>query len=43
MNIAEYTLRKETIARLICVILLIGGYIAYEKLGRFEEPEFVRL
>jgi multidrug efflux pump subunit AcrB len=41
MNLAEYTLRKETIAWLACAILLVGGYIAYEKLGRFEDPEFV--
>jgi multidrug efflux pump subunit AcrB len=41
MNLAEYTLRKETIAWLTCVLVLVGGYIAYQELGRFEDPEFV--
>lgn len=41
MNIAAYTLRKRTIAWLACLLLLIGGYLAYQQLGRFEDPEFV--
>lgn len=41
MNIAEHTLAKRTIAWLTCVLLLVGGYLSYEKLGRFEDPEFV--
>lgn len=41
MNIAEQTLAKRTIAWLACVLLLVGGYMSYEKLGRFEDPEFV--
>lgn len=41
MNIAEQTLSKRTIAWLVCVLLLVGGYISYQELGRFEDPEFV--
>lgn len=41
MNIAEQTLAKRTIAWMACVLLLVGGYISYQKLGRFEDPEFV--
>lgn len=41
MNIAEYTLAKRTIAWMMVVLVLLGGYISYEKLGRFEDPEFV--
>lgn len=41
VNIAEQTLAKRTIAWLACVLLLVGGYISYQKLGRFEDPEFV--
>lgn len=41
MNIAAYTLRMRTIAWLACLVLLVGGYIAYQQLGRFEDPEFV--
>ena len=41
MNLAEYTLRKSVIAWLATLLVLVGGYLAYEKLGRFEDPEFV--
>lgn len=41
MNLADYTLRKETIAWLACIIVLLGGYISYQQLGRFEDPEFI--
>lgn len=41
MNFAAYTLRKEPIAWLACVLVLLGGYLAYEQLGRYEDPEFV--
>ena len=41
MNFAALTLSKETIAWVACVLVLVGGYLAYEKLGRFEDPEFV--
>jgi multidrug efflux pump subunit AcrB len=41
MNPAEFTLRKRTIAWVTCVLVLIGGYISYQELGRFEDPEFV--
>lgn len=41
MNIAQYTLAKRTIAWLLACLVLLGGYISYEKLGRFEDPEFV--
>lgn len=41
MNIAEQTLAKRTIAWMAAILVLLGGYISYEKLGRFEDPEFV--
>ena len=41
MNIAEQTLAKRTIAWMITILVLLGGYISYEKLGRFEDPEFL--
>lgn len=41
MNIAQSTLSKRTIAWLLTCLVLLGGYISYEKLGRFEDPEFV--
>ncbi|MGP7733746.1 efflux RND transporter permease subunit [Oceanimonas smirnovii] len=41
MNIAEHTLARRTIAWMTCLLLLVGGYISYQSLGRFEDPEFV--
>jgi len=41
VNIAELTLSKRTIAWMLTVLVFLGGYISYEKLGRFEDPEFV--
>ena len=41
MNIAEYTIRKSVIAWVASVMVLAGGYLSYERLGRFEDPEFV--
>lgn len=41
MDIARLTLEKSVIACVAAVLLLIGGYLAYGKLGRFEDPEFV--
>src|SRR6056297_2954723 len=41
MNLAEYTLRKRTIAWVLCTLLLAGGYLSYQSLARFEDPEFI--
>jgi multidrug efflux pump subunit AcrB len=41
MNPAEFTLRNAVIAWVATVLVLIGGYLSYERLGRFEDPEFV--
>lgn len=41
MNLAAYTIKKATIAWVAMAVLLIGGYLSYEKLGRFEDPEFI--
>ncbi len=41
MNIAQYTIAKRTSVWVMVALMLIGGYISYLKLGRFEDPEFV--
>lgn len=41
MNIAAWTINKATIAWVVTVMILAGGYLSYTKLGRFEDPEFV--
>ncbi|OQY54450.1 MAG: AcrB/AcrD/AcrF family protein [Candidatus Parabeggiatoa sp. nov. 2] len=40
MNIAEYAISKKTITLVMTFLLLGGGLISYERLGRFEDPEF---
>jgi multidrug efflux pump subunit AcrB len=41
MNLADYTIRKSVIAWVATALVLIGGYLSYERLGRFEDPEFI--
>jgi multidrug efflux pump subunit AcrB len=41
MGIAEYTIQRSTIAYMLAALLLIGGWLSYQALGRFEDPEFV--
>ena len=41
MDIARYTIAKRTSVWVLIVLTLLGGYISYLKLGRFEDPEFV--
>lgn len=41
MNLAEFTLRRATSAWLLVTLVLFGGYLAYQQLGRFEDPEFI--
>jgi len=40
MNIAEYAIHKKTITLVLTFLLLGGGLFSYERLGRFEDPEF---
>ncbi|WP_394243803.1 efflux RND transporter permease subunit [Vibrio astriarenae] len=41
MNIAGYTIAKRTSVWVLVALTLLGGYLSYLKLGRFEDPEFV--
>ncbi|WP_041054711.1 efflux RND transporter permease subunit [Vibrio owensii] len=41
MDIATYTIAKRTSVWVLIALILLGGYISYLKLGRFEDPEFV--
>lgn len=41
MNPAELCLRKQTISWLAVLLLLVGGWIAFNALGRYEDPEFI--
>jgi multidrug efflux pump subunit AcrB len=41
MNPAEACIRKQTVSWLAVLLLLVGGWIAFQNLGRYEDPEFV--
>ena len=40
MNIAEFSIKNRLIMALVIIGSLVGGWIAYENMGRFEDPEF---
>jgi multidrug efflux pump subunit AcrB len=40
MNIAEFSIKNRLIMMILIVGSLIGGWYAYENMGRFEDPEF---
>ena len=41
MDLARFAIEKRVISALATLLILIGGYYAYTKLPRFEDPEFV--
>jgi multidrug efflux pump subunit AcrB len=40
MKIAEYALKKSTVLYFATVLLIAGGILSYQRLGRLEDPEF---
>ncbi len=40
MNIAEASIRYKTVTIVFTLLIIGGGALAYEKLGRLEDPEF---
>ncbi|MBY6185351.1 efflux RND transporter permease subunit [Marinobacter hydrocarbonoclasticus] len=41
MNIAQSAIAKRTTTWVLVLLVLLGGWMSYQKLGRFEDPEFV--
>ncbi|WP_417578979.1 efflux RND transporter permease subunit [Nitrincola sp.] len=41
MDIAAYSVAKRTSLWVVIVLVLLGGYLSYEQLPRFEDPEFI--
>lgn len=41
MNLADFTLRNRVVAWVATVLVLAGGWLSYERLGRYEDPEFI--
>jgi multidrug efflux pump subunit AcrB len=40
MSLAQYALRNKVVMYMLTVLLIGGGVMAYENLGRLEDPEF---
>lgn len=40
MSIAEYSIKNRLIAGIVIFLSLLGGWLAYENMPRFEDPEF---
>ncbi len=40
MNIGEYSIEKRTITLVLTVVASVAGMMAYQNLGRLEDPEF---
>lgn len=40
MNLAEFAIRNRLISSIVLIGSLIAGYLAYQNLPRFEDPEF---
>ncbi|MET4000080.1 efflux RND transporter permease subunit [Marinobacterium sp. MBR-109] len=41
MDIARYSVAKRTSLWVVIFMILLGGYLSYDKLPRFEDPEFI--
>ena len=41
MNPAEICIRRETVSWLVIILLMVGGWLAMQRLGRYEDPAFV--
>jgi len=40
MSIAERAIRQKTISWMVIILLIIGGYLSFQGLGRLEDPNF---
>src|SRR5262249_19125356 len=40
MNIGEFSVRRNRVVYASTFFVLLGGIVAYERLGRLEDPEF---
>ncbi len=40
MNLAEFTIRNKIFSIIIILLTTIGGWLAYQNMPRFEDPEF---
>ncbi len=40
MNIGEYSVRSKVVSWLLIVVLVGGGVLAFEQMGKLEDPAF---
>ncbi len=40
MNIAEFTIKNKVLSAIVILLVLLGGWSAYQNMPRFEDPEF---
>ena len=40
MNVAELSIKHRTTMFVLVAVILLGGVMCYEKMGRLEDPEF---
>ena len=40
MNIGEFSLQNRTSTLVVAILFIVGGIVAYQNLGRLEDPEF---
>ncbi|QTA93152.1 efflux RND transporter permease subunit [Desulfonema magnum] len=40
MNLGEHAIHKKTITLMFVILIIGGGFLSYENLGRLEDPEF---
>ena len=41
MILAKFAVEKRVVSALATLLILAAGYLAYQKLPRFEDPEFI--
>ncbi len=40
MNFAEFTIKNQVLSVIVILLTIVGGWIAYKDMPRFEDPEF---
>ena len=41
MNLAEFSIKNQVLSVIVILLTLGGGWIAYQGMPRFEDPEFI--
>ncbi|MGI9248292.1 MAG: efflux RND transporter permease subunit, partial [Woeseiaceae bacterium] len=41
MNLAEFSIKNKVLSVIVILLTIVGGWVAYEDMPRFEDPEFL--